>query len=172
MATMARIGSLFGVTAAPEGLAPISGFQLERYLGLWYEIARMDHSFERGLSSVTAEYVSLPSGAVEVINRGYDDRHGAWREARGKATFRGASDVGQLKVAFFWPFHGAYNILVIDRAEYRWSLVAGPTRDYFWVLSRSPGMETSLRDRLVGEASTMGFAVERLIFVAHDRAPA
>lgn len=170
MATIASIASLFGCTAAPKGLEPIQGFELPRYLGVWYEIARLDHSFERGLSNVTAEYTVRPDGAVDVVNRGYDDARGAWKEAHGKAVFRGASDVGQLKVAFFWPFHGAYNVVALDREGYKWSLVAGPTREYFWILSRSPEIDAALRERLVKAAADMGFAVDQLIYVTQDRA--
>jgi apolipoprotein D and lipocalin family protein len=164
------ISTVLGCASAPEGVTPVGGFDVQRYLGVWHEIARLDHRFERGLSNVTATYSLRPDGAVEVHNRGYDDRHGTWKEVRGKAVFTGARDVGQLSVTFFWPFSGAYNVIALDAEGYQWALVAGPSREYFWILSRTPVMEAALRERLVAQAAAMGFATDKLIFVAQDRA--
>ena len=101
--------------SAPEGLQPVTGFQAERYLGTWYEIARLDHSFERGLSKATAEYSKRDDGSIQVVNRGYDAQQGKWREARAVARFVGPTDVASLRVTFFWPFSGAYHVIVLDR---------------------------------------------------------
>ena len=162
-------GTQAGCTGAPDGVEPVSGFELQRYLGTWYEIARLDHSFERGLSQVTAEYSMRDDGGVRVVNRGYNAARGEWQEAVGKAYFTGESDVGQLKVSFFGPFYGGYNIVELDKSEYRYSLVAGPDRDYLWILSRTPQMDASDVERLVGIAADLGFATDALIFV--DQAP-
>jgi len=159
---------LAGCSGVPEGLQPVSGFELQRYLGRWYEIARLDHRFERGLSRVSAEYRLLPDGRVEVINRGYDPAKAAWREARGVARFQGAQNVGSLEVSFFGPFYGAYNVLVLD-ADYRHALVAGPNRDYLWILAREPQLDRATRERLVSQAKAWGFATEALIEV--EQAP-
>jgi len=159
---------LAGCSGVPEGLQPVSGFELQRYLGRWYEIARLDHRFERGLSRVSAEYRLLPDGRVEVINRGYDPAKAAWREARGVARFQGAQNVGSLEVSFFGPFYGAYNVLVLD-ADYRHALVAGPNRDYLWILAREPQLDRATRERLVAQAKAWGFATEALIEV--EQAP-
>ena len=156
-------------TGAPEGVEPVRGFEPPRYLGTWYEIARLDHSFERGLSRVTAEYSMRDDGGVRVVNRGYDAARGEWQEAVGKAYFTGKSDVGQLKVSFFGPFYGGYNILELEKSEYRYSLVAGPNRDYLWILSRAPKMDPDDVERLVGIAADLGFETDALIFV--DQAP-
>lgn len=160
------VALLAGCGGVPAGLRPVSGFQLERYLGRWHEIARLDHGFERGLTQVTADYRLLPDGRVEVINRGYDPAKAAWREAKGVARFQGARDVGSLEVSFFGPFYGAYNVLVLD-PDYRHALVAGPDRDYLWILAREPRLDRATLDRLVAQARAWGFATEALIFVPH-----
>jgi apolipoprotein D and lipocalin family protein len=146
----------------------VSGFQIDRYLGTWYEIARLDHSFERGLSSVTANYSLRSDGGVHVVNRGLKNESDEWDEAIGKAYFIGPSDVGQLKVSFFGPFYGGYNIIELDKSGYQYSMVAGPNRDYLWILSRSPQMDPDILRSLVDKAGELGFATDELIFVTHD----
>ncbi len=153
-----------GCAGVPEGLQPVSGFDLERYLGRWYEIARLDHSFERGLTHVTADYRLLLDGRVEVINRGFDPVKEAWRDARGVARFQGERDIGSLEVSFFGPFYGAYNVLVIDQ-NYGYALVAGPNRNYLWILARDPQLDSTTLETLVARAKEWGFATEALIYV-------
>lgn len=160
--------TLSGCAKAPDGVTPVTEFELDRYLGTWYEIARLDHRFERGLSRVTAEYSMRPDGGVHVVNKGFDDASGEWQEATGKAYFVGESDVGQLKVSFFGPFYGGYNIVVLDQAGYQYSLVAGPSRKYLWILSRTPRLDQDTLERLVGVAADLGFATDELIFVKQD----
>ena len=159
------LSSLPGCGGAPDGVNPVSGFELQRYLGTWYEIARLDHRFERGLSQVTAEYSMRSDGAVRVVNRGFRVASGEWDEAIGKAYFTGASNIGQLKVSFFGPFYGGYNILELDKTAYQYSLVAGPDRDYLWILSRTPQMDPVILEQLVDTATKLGFATDELIFV-------
>ena len=161
---------LSACVGVPEGLALVQGFELERYLGRWYEIARLDHSFERGLEQVTAEYSLREDGGVKVINRGYNPAEDEWDEAEGKAYFVGEPDVGQLKVSFFGPFYGGYNIIALDKENYRYSLVAGPDRSYLWILARDPQLDQAVLDRLVETARQMGFATDQLIWVEHDGA--
>jgi apolipoprotein D and lipocalin family protein len=158
---------LTGCTGIPEGVQPVSGFDLQRYLGTWYEIARLDHRFERGLTRVTATYSLRDDGTVKVVNRGYDADDGEWQEAVGTARFIGDRDVGRLKVSFFGPFYGAYNVIALDEA-YRWSMVAGPNRDYLWILARDPQLDPTVVDELVAEARRLNFPVDELIFVEHD----
>jgi len=153
----------------PEGVTVIDGFELDRYLGKWYEIARLDHSFERGLTNVTANYSMREDGGVRVLNRGYDPEKGDWDEAEGKAYFVGEPNVGRLKVSFFGPFYGGYNIIELDKADYQYSLVAGPDRDFLWILARTPDLDPAVRDRLVSRAHDLDFPVDELIFVEHDR---
>jgi apolipoprotein D and lipocalin family protein len=158
----------FGLSAClgiPDGVKPVQGFEMGRYLGTWYEIARLDHSFERGLSDVTAQYSLRDDGGVRVINRGFKTADGKWEEAEGKAYFVGDKTVGELKVSFFGPFYGAYNVVALDQQDYQWSLVVGPNTKYLWILSRSPVMEKDLFDQLVAKAKSHGFDTDQLILV-------
>jgi apolipoprotein D and lipocalin family protein len=156
-------------TSPPEGLRPVTSFELNRYLGQWYEIARLDHSFERGLSDVNATYQLQGDGSVKVINRGYNTERQVWKEAIGRALFVGDSGTGSLKVSFFGPFYGGYHVIALDRQNYRWSLVAGPDRDYLWVLARDKTLPTDIREQLVSQARELGFATDKLIWVEHKR---
>jgi apolipoprotein D and lipocalin family protein len=167
---LATLGLGAGCTGIPEGLTTVRDFELERYLGTWYEIARLDHRFERGLSNVTATYTPRDDGGVDVLNRGYDESAGEWDEATGKAYFVGDPDVGRLKVSFFGPFYGAYNILELDHEAYRYALVAGPNRSFLWILARSPDPGPQTVERLVARAAELGFPTSELIRVEHDRA--
>ncbi len=157
-----------GCTGIPDGVQAVTGFELDRYLGTWYEIARLDHSFERGMSNVTANYSMRDDGGVSVLNRGYKVSKGEWGEASGKAYVVGDVDVGQLKVSFFGPFYGGYNIVELDKSGYQYALVAGPDRDYLWILSRTAQMEPDVLQSLVNKARELGFATDELIFVEHD----
>ena len=164
--TLLMLTLLFGCTGTPTGLSPVTDFDLNRYQGLWYEIARLDHSFERGLSQVTATYSLNPDGSVKVLNRGYDANKQEWKEAQGKAWFVSSPTIGHLKVSFFGPFYGGYNILILDQA-YQYALVSGPDRDYLWILSRTPKLPTATYQTLVAQAKQMGFATEQLLQVTH-----
>jgi len=155
-------------TGVPEGVETIEGFELERYLGTWYEIARLDHRFERGLSAVTATYSMRDDGGVKVLNKGYNAEDEEWDEAIGKAYIVDKPDVGQLKVSFFGPFYGGYNIIELDKENYEYSLVAGPDRSYLWILARSPDLDEAVVKRLVDKAKQLGFSTDELIFVSHD----
>ena len=152
----------------PDNVKPVDGFILEKYLGKWYEIARLDHSFERGLSRVTANYSLREDGGVRVMNRGYSEKEGRWKEAEGKAYFVQRTDQGHLKVSFFGPFYGSYVVFELDHENYRYALVSGPDKSYFWILARSPEMKRDLRDRLIAKAAARGFDTSKLIFVEHQ----
>ena len=160
-----------GCVGIPDGLTPVENFQLEKYLGRWYEIARLDHSFERGLTNVTAEYRLRPDGAVRVINRGYSEKENRWKEAEGKASFVNRTDQGFLKVSFFGPFYGSYIIFDLDDENYSYALVCGPDRSYLWLLARNPHIDGDLKKRLIAKAAASGFATDKLISVQHDRYP-
>src|SRR5512147_1513697 len=125
--------SLCGCVGIPENVQPVKGFEVDRYLGTWYEVARLDHAFERGLERVTAEYSLRDDGGIRVVNRGFDPVKGVWKEAEGKAYFVGPSDVARLKVSFFGPFYGGYNVIALDRENYRYALVCGPDTSYLWL---------------------------------------
>jgi len=152
----------------PQGVEPVTGFQLDRYLGRWYEIARLDHSFERGLEQVTAEYSMRPDGGVRVLNRGYSPEDGEWKEAEGRAYFVESEDRGYLKVAFFRPFYGSYVVFGLDEEDYEYAFVSGPNTGYLWLLARTPTVDPSLRARFMMRADELGFEADRLIFVNHS----
>jgi apolipoprotein D and lipocalin family protein len=151
----------------PANVTVVEDFELDRYLGRWYEIARLDHRFERGMSAVTAEYKPRDKGGIEVLNRGYVAKKEKWKDAKGKAFFVKDSNRGQLKVSFFGPFYGGYNIMSLDQSapDYRWSLVAGPNTKYLWILSRTPELPKEQYDALVAMAAEAGFPVDELIIV-------
>lgn len=155
---------LTGCTSAPKGIEPVQEFELSKYLGTWYEIARLDHSFERGLSNVTAEYSLREDGGVRVINRGYSAEEGEWEQAVGKAYFVEDSDTGHLKVSFFGPFYGAYVVFNLDE-DYQQSFVSGPDRSYLWFLSRTPTVSEADKQRFIQAARAKGFDTDELIFV-------
>lgn len=161
------IVALSGCTRLPEGIEPVRGFEPQRYLGIWYEIARLDHSFERGLTSVTAQYSERADGGIDVLNRGYDADKGKWSEAEGKAYFVESEDVGHLKVSFFGPFYSAYGIFELDE-DYQYAWVAGHDRDYLWLLARSPRPDPAMVERFVTRASELGYDTSGLIFVEHE----
>ena len=156
---------LAGCLGHPPGVQPVSEFQLERYLGTWYEIARLDHSFERGLQQVTAQYSLRDDGGVRVINRGYSTEDGTWREAEGKAYFVGDRGEGHLKVSFFGPFYGSYLVFGLDHENYAYSFVAGPDHSYLWLLSRTPTVSSAVMEHFLEQAQQAGFATDALILV-------
>lgn len=157
---------LAGCAHAPEGIEPVRDFDVQRYMGTWHEVARLDHGFERGMDKVTATYSLQPDGTVRVVNRGFLTAKNEWREAVGKATFTGPSDVGALKVSFFGPFYGGYNVVDID-PDYSTVLIVGPTRSYLWILSRVPDPPAVTVERLVRKARDLGFDTGALVYPRH-----
>ncbi|WP_217544523.1 lipocalin family protein [Vibrio metschnikovii] len=156
---------LNGCLGMPESVKPVSDFELNNYLGKWYEIARLDHSFERGLSQVTAEYRVRNDGGVSVLNRGYSEDKGQWKEAEGKAYFVNSPTDGYLKVSFFGPFYSSYVIFELDRENYSYAFVSGPNTGYLWLLSRTPTVEPNVVEKFVQMSKERGFDTNRLIYV-------
>lgn len=156
---------LAGCVGKPDNIVPVQNFEANRYLGKWYEIARMDHSFERGLTNVTAQYSMNDDGTIKVLNRGYNPEKNEWDTAEGKAKFVVSPDVGYLKVSFFGPFYGSYVIFELDRENYSYSLVSGPDKSYMWLLSRTPTMDLETKKRLLDKAQALGFDTSKLIHV-------
>jgi len=167
-ATLAAGVTAAGCVGAPDGVPVVQNFDLSRYLGTWYEIARLDHSFERGLRDVTARYALRDDGGVRVLNRGYDPDKQAWKEAEGRAYFVKTPNIGELKVSFFGPFYGGYNIIALDD-DYRYALICGPTRDYLWILARVPKPDPTIVRNLVSRAAELGFATDALIYGEQTR---
>ena len=158
---------LAGCTSVPEGVTPVTGFESDRYLGTWYEIARFDHSFEEGLSRVTATYSKREDGGIRVLNKGYDAATGEWDEAEGKAYFVSDETTGHLKVSFFGPFYASYVIADLDKDNYQYSLVTGPDRSYLWILARQPTLSQDVLDELLSKAKSLGYATDEFIWVDH-----
>ena len=160
---------LSGCAGLPKGIYPVSDFEINKYLGKWYEIARLDHSFERGLDNVNAEYSLRDDGGVKVINRGYSSEDKDWNEAEGKAYFVGPNDEGHLKVSFFGPFYGSYIIFELDKENYQYSFVSGNNRSYLWLLARTPSVSPDILNRFVIRSKELGFDTDKLIYVDQSR---
>jgi apolipoprotein D and lipocalin family protein len=148
----------------PEGINPVRQFDLSRYLGKWYEVGRLENRFERGLVQTTAEYSLSSNGTVRVVNRGFDRVRQREKEAIGTAKFIGDQTVGALKVSFFWPFYGGYNVIDLD-PEYEWAIIVGSSRKYFWVLSRDPVLSEALRSRAKVTANAAGVDSQQIYWV-------
>ena len=158
-----------GCTGIPNGVEPVRSFDVQRYQGEWFEIMRLDHSFERGLTNVTATYTLRDDGSVGVINKGFDRNHCRWKEANGHAVFQGNRDTASLSVTFLWPFAGGYHVLAVNQQDYSWAMISGPSRSYLWILSRHPELSTDIKNRLVSQARGLGFPVDDLIVVDHGK---
>lgn len=160
---------LCGCVQIPQGITAVQGFDVQRYLGTWYEIARLDHSFERGLINVNATYSLNADGSLKVLNRGYDPSRNQWKEAEGRAYFVSAPDLGRLKVSFFGPFYGGYNIIDLEEDAYAHALVCGNNRAYLWILARQPVLAEAVKESLVQKAKSLGFNTDALIYVQQDQ---
>lgn len=152
----------------PKGAVAVKPFYKAKYLGKWYEIARLDFFFERNLNNTTAEYSLNGDGTIKVVNRGYNTKNGTWKEAAGKAKFVSDDKTAMLKVSFFWPFYGGYNVIAIDE-NYRYALVAGDDLDYLWILSRTTTISDDIKAQYLKIAREIGYDTSKLIWVKHDR---
>lgn len=163
---LALAGLLFpGLMLAQSGRIEeaIPEFKLKRYLGKWYEIARFDHSFERGMTNVTAEYSLRPDGKIRVVNTGWKD--GRKKVAEGKARQPDPMrEPSHLEVSFFWFFYSDYNILMLDD-HYRYALVGSRSPKYLWILAREPYIDDDVRDAMLAEAKKLGYDTSKLIWV-------
>lgn len=158
---------LSGCLGMPESIKPVDGFNLNNYLGKWYEIARLDHSFERGLSQVTANYSIKDDGGVRVINKGFSVKNNEWQEAEGKAYFVDTTTEGYLKVSFFGPFYGSYVVFELEHENYQYAFISGPNTDYLWLLSRTTSVEPEVMQKFLKMSKERGFTIEDLIYVNH-----
>jgi apolipoprotein D and lipocalin family protein len=168
---LAALALLAGCTDPPDGVEPVSPFDINRYQGVWYEIMRLDHSFERDLTNVTATYELRDDGTVGVLNRGFDRKQCRWKEADGSARFQGEKTIASLSVTFFWPFAGGYHVFALDQKNYQFALVAGPSHDYLWILARRPNLPDKIMNQMIGKAREHKFPVDNLILVDHSELP-
>lgn len=165
MIALSLLGCVTGCSVGiPANVKAVDGFDAQRYAGKWFEITRLENRFEKGLEQVTANYTARDDGGLTVVNRGFDPVKNQWREATGKAYFVNAETEGRLKVSFFGPFYGAYNIIALDK-DYQWSLVCGPDRSYLWILARTPTLPEPTVRQLVEKAKGLGFDTDALVYV-------
>lgn len=155
---------ILGCTGVPAGVTPVTPFEINRYLGQWHEIARLDHRFERGLTDVTANYSLRDDGGVNVINRGFNAEDNEWQQAEGKAYFVGDSNTGALKVSFFGPFYSSYNVAKLS-TDYNVVLVVGHSTDYAWLLARSKTPDKALCDDYIAFAERIGITARQWIWL-------
>lgn len=170
---MKRLIALFIVflancTGIPDGLKAVEDFNINRYTGTWYEIARLDNRFEKGLEKIAATYQLRDDGGVDVINKGWNEQTGEWNQVEGKAYFIDKPTIGRLKVSFFGPFYGGYNIIDLDKKDYSYALVTGPDKSYLWILSKTKHLSEETQTTLINKAKALGFATDDLIFVKQD----
>jgi len=149
----------------------IKSFNPEQYIGTWYEIARLDNRFEKGLEQVTANYSIDKDGTIKVVNRGYNPKTKEWSEAIGKAKFVDSANedgtrTGRLKVSFFGPFYGTYNILELD-TSYNYALVSGG-EGYLWILSRTPQLTYPIKQHLMSIGKQLGYPTDELLFIRQE----
>ncbi len=163
--------NLGGCLGMPENVLPVNNFEIERYLGKWYEIARLDHSFERGLENVTANYSLRTDGGINVKNRGFLPAKNEWSEADGKAYFVNNSNEGYLKVSFFGPFYGSYVVFELDKENYQYAFVSGPDLSYLWLLSRTPEISEEVFNDFIEKSESLGFDTRKLVIVNQKKKP-
>ena len=162
---LALIPLLFACRSHPSQ-PTVKTLNLKKYMGTWYEIARFDHSFERGLAGVTATYSLREDGKIKVINEGYKGGlNGKKSQAVGKAKQPNPDDPGKLKVSFFAFFYADYWVLDLDTKHYTYAMIGSPSKKYLWILSRSPQLDPAIDQALRTKAAELGYEVDRLIEV-------
>lgn len=152
----------------PDKAVAVTNFDKAKYLGKWYEIARLDYKWEKDLNNVTAEYSLNDNGTIKVDNKGYDVKKDKWEESIGKAKFVKKDNVGMLKVSFFGPFYSGYNVVAVDK-NYKYALVAGESLKYMWILSRETTIPESVKADFLIKAQEIGYKISDLVWVKHDK---
>ncbi|RAJ06766.1 apolipoprotein D and lipocalin family protein [Chitinophaga skermanii] len=165
-ATAAYLYTRAGKVSMPKGAEAVKDFEVEKYLGTWYEIARLDYKFERNLSNVTAHYSLDEKGQVVVDNKGFNYKKGKWLESVGKAKFVGDPHEARLKVSFWGPIWNGYNVIAID-ADYQHALVVGDDKNYMWILSRNKRIPKHVKQSFLLKASSLGYDVNDLTWTKH-----
>jgi apolipoprotein D and lipocalin family protein len=159
---------LFSCSTIPKGVTAVYLFDKNRYLGKWYEIARLDFKFERNLDNTTADYSVNPNGTIRVFNQGFNIKTKKWKSATGKAKFVKAENIAMLKVSFFGPFYSGYNVIAIDN-EYKYALIAGKNLKYLWILSRETFIPEDIKQKYIALAKNSGYNTDDLVWVKHDQ---
>ncbi len=166
--TIIIMATFYSCSSIPKGAVAVEPFEKDKYLGKWYEIARLDFKFERGLNNTTAEYSLNKKGTIKVDNKGYDTNKGKWNQAIGKAKFVKGDDIAMLKVSFFGPFYAGYNVLAIDD-DYNYALVAGSSLKYLWILSRNTSIPDAIKDKYLEIANQIGYKTSDLLWIEHNK---
>lgn len=148
-------------------LSTADNVDLTKYMGTWYEIARIDFTFEKNLKNTTADYRMNKDGTVMVLNTGFNEKKNRWQSSEGRARMRKDSKSSELEVSFFGPFYSDYNILEI-MGDYEYALVAGKNNDYLWILSRTKTIPDDVKSAFLEKAKKLGFDTNRLIWVSQD----
>ncbi|MCX6121799.1 MAG: lipocalin family protein [Ignavibacteriales bacterium] len=146
----------------------VKSFDLQRFLGTWYEVARLPHSFENGLDKVTATYTLRDDGKIDVLNRGFNTVKGEWKEAKGKARFKDPSTGTLLEVSFFWIFYSDYKVIILDTMNYSYAMVTSSSKKYLWILSRTPHLSDAISDTLIRKAGDWGFNISAIYKVPQE----
>lgn len=159
---------IFHKRAIPDGATPVKDFNLNKYLGLWYELARMDFFWEEAdMINTTAHYSMNDDGTVKVVNRGYKVEDEKWKESTGKAKFRVDNTLAALEVSFFGPTWSGYNVLSVDK-DYSYALVAGRNTDFLWILSRTTDqLPEKIHDKYFRIARDLGYDLSKLHWIEH-----
>jgi apolipoprotein D and lipocalin family protein len=168
-ATTASVMVLFFISCVhiPQGAVAVKNFDSQKYLGKWYEIARLDFKWEEGLDNTTAQYSLNDDGSIKVDNQGYDYLKKEWKQSIGKAKLLSDPTEGRLKVSFFGPFYSGYNILALD-VDYKYALVVGDNLDYMWILSREKTISEDVKQQYLKIAQNLGYKTDNLIWVKHN----
>lgn len=161
------LNGLISCSSMPEKAKPVNQFDVNRYLGTWYEIARFDYYFEKDLDNAMAQYNLNPDGSVNVINSGYNFKKNKWVSVNGTAKFRGDKNTAALKVSFFGPFYAGYNVVALE--GYKYALVAGKNLDYLWILSREKTVPENIKQNFITKAQEIGYDTSKLIWVKQDK---
>lgn len=162
--------SLFGLSACKSSIntATVPELDINKFMGHWYEIARFDHRFERGMVGCTADYYLQPGGWVKVVNSGYKNSFcGKFKQSEGKVRRPDAKVPGKLEVSFFLNFYSDYNVLALA-PDYRYALIGSKSDKYLWILSRTPKMLPEDLEYLLDEAKSKGYNIDNLIWVEHQ----
>lgn len=151
----------------PEGAIPVKPFDKNKYLGKWYEIARMDYRFEKNMNNTMAEYSQNSDGSIKVINSGYNYKKQKIERVVGKALFVKDPEEARLKVTFFGPCYSGYNVIAID-TDYKYALVAGRNLRYLWILSRETTIPEDIKKSYLEKAAEIGYDTSKLVWVKHN----
>ena len=162
------VAFLSSCASMPKNSKPVQNFDVNRYLGTWYEIARFDFRFEKDLNNVMAQYSLNDKMNVKVINSGYNFKKEKWVSAKGVAKIRGDENIATLKVSFFGPFYSGYNVIALDE-NYNYALVAGNNLNYLWILSREKSIPENIKEEYLKTAQDIGFDTSKLIWVEHNK---